>query len=102
MIRRLGGDLVGQSAVTEAVLARELGLCYALIAVVSSRAAGLQKRKDSHEILGSIWSRAEAIRRLLLEAISQASTSRRRGQCMENSFEAELLYKRLRDEAVQD
>jgi 5'-methylthioinosine phosphorylase len=65
MTRLLGGDLVGQSAVPEAVLARELGLCYALVAFVSSSAAGLQERKDSRDILNSIWSRVDPLRGLL-------------------------------------
>jgi 5'-methylthioadenosine phosphorylase len=30
VIRKLGGDLVGQSAVQEAILAKELGICYVL------------------------------------------------------------------------
>jgi len=98
MIRRLGGDLIGQSAVAEAVLARELGLCYALLAVVSSRAAGLQARKDSRDILESIWSRAEALREVLLKAIAQAATSARLRRCRENAFEAKQLYEKLRSD----
>jgi 5'-methylthioinosine phosphorylase len=101
MIRVLGGDLVGQSAVPEAVLARELGLCYALFAVVSSRAAGLQERKDSRDILDSIWSRAEPLREILNAAIPRAAISARRGRCTSNSFEAEQLFERLRTETTQ-
>jgi 5'-methylthioinosine phosphorylase len=97
MIRQLGGDVVGQSAVTEAVLARELGICYALLAVVSSRAAGLQERKDSREILDSIWSREEELRALLLASIPRVATFARRGRCTENEFEAGELYRTLRD-----
>ncbi|SRR6266704_782910 len=101
MIRLLGGDLVGQSAVPEAVLARELGLCYALVAVVSSRAAGLQERKDSRDILDSIWSRADPLRGLLSAAIPRAATSVRRERCMNNSFEAEQLFERLREDSIK-
>jgi len=96
MIRRVGGDLVGQSAVPEAILARELGLCYVLVAVVSSRAAGLQDRKDSREILDSIWSRSDSLRELLVTAISDVATSVRRGRCSCDSFEAGRLYHKLR------
>jgi len=39
--RMLGGDVVGMTAVPEATLARELGICYALVAVVTNPAAGI-------------------------------------------------------------
>jgi 5'-methylthioinosine phosphorylase len=97
MIRVLGGDLVGQSAVPEAILARELGLCYVLFAVVSSRAAGLQERKDSRDILDSIWSRENVLRELMDVIVPQAATSVRQPRCTSNAFEAEQLFTRLRE-----
>lgn len=39
--RQLGGDVVGMTGVPEGVLARELGICYALVAVVTNPAAGI-------------------------------------------------------------
>jgi len=41
--RRLGMDVVGMTNGTEAALARELGLCYAIIGLVSDLAAGMQE-----------------------------------------------------------
>lgn len=41
--RRLGMDVVGMTNGTEAALARELGICYAVIGLVSDLAAGLQE-----------------------------------------------------------
>jgi 5'-methylthioadenosine phosphorylase len=40
---RLGMDIVGMTNGTEAVLARELGICYAVIGLVTDLAAGLQE-----------------------------------------------------------
>jgi 5'-methylthioadenosine phosphorylase len=40
--RRLGCDIVGMTGITEAVLARELEMCYVPICFVSNMAAGLQ------------------------------------------------------------
>ena len=40
---RLGMDVVGMTNGTEAALARELGLCYAVIGLVSDLAAGMQE-----------------------------------------------------------
>ncbi len=48
MFRRLGGDLVGMTNVPEVVLAREAGLCYATIAVVTNWAAGVSKEPIKH------------------------------------------------------
>ena len=44
-LERDGADMVGMTGMPEAALAREIGLCYATIAVVVNYAAG---RGDSH------------------------------------------------------
>ena len=41
MFAAMGGDVVGMTGVPECVLARELGLCYACISVVTNYAAGI-------------------------------------------------------------
>lgn len=41
MFRILGGDVVGHTGSTEAIMAREAGLCYASVAIVTNVAAGL-------------------------------------------------------------
>ncbi len=49
MFRRLGCDIVGMTGIPEAVLARELEMCYAAICFVSNMAAGLQERLTAFE-----------------------------------------------------
>lgn len=49
MFAALGGDVVGMTGVPECVLARELGICYACIAVVTNYAAGIGHETVSHE-----------------------------------------------------
>jgi 5'-methylthioadenosine phosphorylase len=49
MFRRLGGDLVGMTSVPEVTLAREAGLCYASVAVVTNWAAGVSEAPVVHE-----------------------------------------------------
>ena len=49
MFRRLGGDVVGMTSVPEAVLAREAGMCYAAVAIVTNWAAGVSKEPLKHE-----------------------------------------------------
>lgn len=50
--RILGGDVVGMTNVKEAVMARELGICYASIAIISNYGAGIATeeilRKDCY------------------------------------------------------
>lgn len=47
--RRWGADVVGMTHAPEAVLARELGLCYAAVALVVNVAAGLKKQTLSYD-----------------------------------------------------
>ena len=49
MYKALGGDVVGMTGVPECVLARELGMCYACLSVVTNYAAGIGDRPLSHE-----------------------------------------------------
>lgn len=50
MFRRLGSDIVGMTGCPEAVLARELEMCYATICYVSNMAAGMQQRLSAFEV----------------------------------------------------
>ena len=56
-LERDGADMVGMTGMPEAALAKELGLCYATIAVVANYAAGRQtsahaiKLEDAHAVL---------------------------------------------------
>lgn len=44
----MGADLVGMTNVPEVILAREAGICYAVIALVTNYAAGISTRKLTH------------------------------------------------------
>jgi 5'-methylthioinosine phosphorylase len=50
-MERDGCDLVGMTGMPEAALARELGLCYATIAVIANRAAGKSEGPLTMEII---------------------------------------------------
>ncbi|MEM2118083.1 MAG: S-methyl-5'-thioadenosine phosphorylase [Candidatus Bathyarchaeia archaeon] len=50
MFRRLGCDIVGMTGIPEAVLARELEMCYAGFCYVSNMAAGMQEKLTTHEV----------------------------------------------------
>ncbi|WP_243149943.1 S-methyl-5'-thioadenosine phosphorylase [Thermaerobacter sp. PB12/4term] len=70
MFERLGGDLVGMTSVPEVVLAREAGLCYATIAMVTNYAAGISGQPLTHEeVLEIMAANGTNLRRLILEAL---------------------------------
>jgi 5'-methylthioadenosine phosphorylase len=69
--RILGGDLVGMTAVPEVVLARELGLCYQTVALVTNWAAGLTSEALSHEeVLTLMAANTESTSRLLAHVLT--------------------------------
>ena len=79
--RMLGGDLVGMTGVPEVVLARELGLCYATVALVTNYAAGISPHPLTHqEVLDVMGGHAVSLRRLLSAALP-AIRGRRACQC---------------------
>jgi 5'-methylthioinosine phosphorylase len=76
-IRRLqrdGCDIVGMTGMPEAVLARELGIRYACVALVVNRAAGLGADTITHEEMAShLRDGIGCVRTLLLAALPQVA-----------------------------
>lgn len=76
MFQRLGGDLVGMTNIPEVVLARELGLCYSLVCMVTNLAAGISATPLTHEeVLEVMAENGQRLRRLamgLLERLPEA------------------------------
>ncbi len=68
--RMLGGDVVGMTQVPEAVLAAELGICYAAVALVTNLAAGVQGARPSHaEVLELMAAQGRTLSNLLLGTV---------------------------------
>jgi len=49
MFAQWGGDVVGMTGVPEVIFAREMGMCYGALAIVTNYAAGIADRPLSHE-----------------------------------------------------
>ncbi|QMU69776.1 MTAP family purine nucleoside phosphorylase [Streptacidiphilus sp. P02-A3a] len=84
----LGGEIVGMTGATEAVMARELGLCYASLALVSNYAAGVaaaQPQPGGELDAGSMLERAERtgepFRELVREAVRATGAQRPDCRC---------------------
>ena len=77
MLRSLGCDVVGMTGMPEAVLARELEMCYASLCYVSNMAVGLQERQTASELTRIAEKKKLVIEQILKEAI--AALPKKRG-----------------------
>lgn len=72
MFKILGGDVIGMTTVPEAVLARELGICYATVAMVTNFAAGIAPGKLTHaEVVNCMQSNMARLRQTITGAIEE-------------------------------
>lgn len=77
MFSRLGGDLVGMTNVPEVVLAREVGICYATISMVTNFAAGISAGPLSHEeVLTIMGENTDHLRTLLMKTLETIPVER--------------------------
>lgn len=68
--RLLGGDVVGMTNVPESVLAREAGICYATMAMVTNMGAGMAEGALAHDEVVEIMAENTAnVRQLALQTI---------------------------------
>lgn len=71
-IRTLGGQLIGMTAGSEAVVMREAGIKYACLAIVTNFAAGLQESPLSHdEVVAEMKVSGDKALKVLLGATSR-------------------------------
>lgn len=68
MLACLGADVVGMTGMPEAALAREIGLCYAGVAIVTNAAAGLDDAPLEHSDVERFGRQAVAATTALLQA----------------------------------
>lgn len=74
----MGGDLINMTGHPEAVLARELGLCYTALALVTDYDAGVDASGavTQHEVFTTFAAHTERVRTLLLAAIAELPKTR--------------------------
>ncbi len=77
MFERLGGDLVGMTGVPEVVLAREAGICYLSVCVVTNFAAGISPEPLSGgEVTQLMAQRLPAVRDFILQLVAAVDATR--------------------------
>lgn len=78
MFKMLGGDLVGMTSVPEVVLARELGMCYGSIAMVTNFAAGISTEPLTHkEVMETMAQNTHNLQELIMGVLSNLSPEQR-------------------------
>jgi len=87
MFKMLGCDIVGMTGVPEAVLARELEVCYATLCFVSNMAAGISGKVTSREVIEVSKRVIPEIKKVLIETIKHLPR-RRSCPCAEALREA--------------
>jgi len=77
MFRRVGCDVVGMTSIPEAVLARELEMCYATLCFITNMASGIQKRLTADEVATIAQEKTPIIQQVLRETIKHLPAKRR-------------------------
>lgn len=77
MYAMLGGDVVGMTMVPEVVLARELGMCYAGLAVATNYAAGISEKVTHEEVLAAMKKIEGALATYVVGCISLVPENRK-------------------------
>jgi 5'-methylthioadenosine phosphorylase len=73
-----GADVAGMTGLPEATFAREAGLCYAAVAIVTNYSAGLTEEPVAHEeVAARMASQVEVVRELLMDAARRLPAERR-------------------------
>ncbi|MDZ4655415.1 MAG: MTAP family purine nucleoside phosphorylase [Coriobacteriia bacterium] len=81
-MRRLGGDVIGQSFAPEVFLARDIGACYAGIYIVVNYGEGVVKEWEHAEMKSIFFDESETIARCVLDTVAEADLDAACG-CME-------------------
>lgn len=70
MFKQLGGQVIGMTSVPEVCLARELGICYANISIITNYAAGISPGILTHaEVVEMMQGSIHNIRYLIMESV---------------------------------
>lgn len=71
-MRRLGGDVIGQSLAPEVVLARDIGACYAGLYMVVNYAEGVVRDWEHDELKAIFFEESATIARCVLDTVAEA------------------------------
>ena len=70
MFKALGGDVVGMTSVPEVVLAKELGMCYSTIGIISNWCTGITGEITFHDIQGAMEKNKSKVTEIFIKIFS--------------------------------
>ena len=77
MYRGLGGDVVGMTNIPESVLAKELGLCYSAVGVITNWCTGIEgKAIEGHQIDLSMQKNKAQLTQLIVKLLKSSGSDR--------------------------
>lgn len=71
MYKQIGGDVVGMTNVPEVVLAKELGMCYSTIGIITNWCTGISREFTLHDIQGSVDKNRDKITQVFISIFIQ-------------------------------
>ncbi|MEA2070914.1 MAG: S-methyl-5'-thioadenosine phosphorylase [Asgard group archaeon] len=80
----LGGTMVGMTSATECILARELGMCYCTLALITNFAAGIQEAVSAEEVFKTFAKQTPKIQKLISKTIPKIPTGSFSCSCLPN------------------
>lgn len=69
--QKIGGTLVGMTTVPEAILAREVKICYATLCLVTNYGAGMQEEVTHEEVVELFKEKTDTVKKIMKSAISK-------------------------------
>ena len=66
MYQKIGGDVIGMTTIPEVVLAKELGMCYSTVGIITNWCTGISGEIELHDIKGAMDKNKEKITKAFL------------------------------------
>jgi len=77
MYRQVGGDVVGMTNIPESVLAKELGLCYSAVGVITNWCTGIEGTSiEGHQIEASMQKNKSNLTQLFVTLLKSSGSNR--------------------------
>lgn len=71
MFQKMGGTVVGMTTVPEAILARELKMCYSTLCLITNYGAGIQEKISHEEVVELFKEKTDTIKEIMKKIVSQ-------------------------------
>lgn len=81
MFQHLGGDIVGMTNVPEVVLAKELGMCYAAVGIITNWCTGIGGDLAQHDIVGTMEPKKGLVTQAFLSVFTEEDLKQNHCNC---------------------